>query len=191
MQPVVEVTRDEAEAFCKWLTNYERGRDVIGDEHEYRLPTDLEWSRAVGLPTERGLDPASRDGRIRGVYPWGFSWPPPEAVGNFADKAAVYPLGEKKVIDGYNDGIRYTALATQLEPNVKGISHLGGNAWEWVAENFGGDGKQASYGVVRGGSWQSSDPEELLSSHRKALNLRIKVDSVGFRCVLARVDDGA
>ncbi len=189
-QAVVEVTRDEAEAFCKWLTNYERGREVITDEHEYRLPTDLEWSRAVGLPIERGLDPASRSGRIRGVFPWGFAWPPPGGAGNFADKSAIYPLGKGKVIDGYDDKVRFTGQATEAVPNAKGIYHLGGNVWEWVSENYGGDGKEAGFGVVRGGSWQSADPEELLSSHRKALNSLSRVDSVGFRCVLARVSDG-
>ena len=187
-QPVVEVSRDEAEAFCKWLTNYERRRGTIEEYHEYRLPTDLEWSRAVGLPTERGLDPASRAGRIRGVYPWGFSWPPPNKSGNFADQSAQSRLKDK-IIKGYSDGVRYTAQVSDLEPNEKGIFHLGGNVWEWVAEDFGGGGKQGDLGVVRGGSWQSADPEELLSSYRKPLSPQSKIDSVGVRCVLARVDE--
>jgi len=35
----------------------------------YRLPTDLEWSKAVGLPEETGRTPEARDMGIPDVYP--------------------------------------------------------------------------------------------------------------------------
>jgi hypothetical protein len=85
-QPVVGVDRDEARAFCAWITERERNAGLIGPKDLYRLPTDEEWSRAVGLPLERGTTPSERNGRIRGIYPWGFDWPPPPNIDNLADE---------------------------------------------------------------------------------------------------------
>lgn len=45
--PVMSVTRDAAEAFCEWLS--------VKTGHKYRLPTEAEWLRAVGLATPDGL----------------------------------------------------------------------------------------------------------------------------------------
>ena len=50
----------------------------------YRLPTDREWSRAVGIEHEAGNTPEERSGKIRGVYPWGDGFPPPNDIGNYA-----------------------------------------------------------------------------------------------------------
>lgn len=49
----------------------------------YRLPTDPEWSCAVGLPQEHGDTPKERDEKIHDHYPWGKEWPPPKWVGNY------------------------------------------------------------------------------------------------------------
>ena len=50
--PVVKVNWFDAVAFCKWLTEKEHEENVLEDRQSYRLPTDLEWSAAVGLPNE-------------------------------------------------------------------------------------------------------------------------------------------
>lgn len=39
---------EQARAFCAWLTQKERKEGKIGQDQEYRLPTDKEWSIAVG-----------------------------------------------------------------------------------------------------------------------------------------------
>ncbi|MFM7607213.1 MAG: caspase family protein, partial [Prosthecobacter sp.] len=44
--PVVNVSHEDAEAFCRWLSAKEA--------KNYRLPTDAEWSVAVGLASEKG-----------------------------------------------------------------------------------------------------------------------------------------
>ena len=67
-QPVVGIDRDEARALGAGLTERERNAGLIGAKDVYRLPTDDEWSRAVGLPLERGTKPSERNGRIRGIY---------------------------------------------------------------------------------------------------------------------------
>ena len=80
--PVVGVTWDDSMAFCKWLTDKERSEGRIAIETEYRLPTDLEWSAAVGLPHEPESTPAERHLKAPG-YPWGLRWPPPQNAGNY------------------------------------------------------------------------------------------------------------
>ena len=70
----------------------------------YRLPTDVEWSRAAEVPAENGrtlLDRCYYE--AGGVYPWGTQWPPPAGSGNFADQAAKAKDSAALYIDGYNE----------------------------------------------------------------------------------------
>ena len=62
--PVCGVSWDDAHAFCDWLTEHEQSDGTLGDNRYYRLPTDAEWSAAVGP----------------GKYPWGDEWPPPPGL---------------------------------------------------------------------------------------------------------------
>jgi hypothetical protein len=50
--PVVGVSWNDAEEFCKWLTKSERSAGDLPEDREYRLPKDEEWSAAVGLKNE-------------------------------------------------------------------------------------------------------------------------------------------
>jgi hypothetical protein len=67
--PVVCVSWEDAKAFCAWLSKKE-GRT-------YRLPTDHEWSAAVGIGDQEdpAATPASKSQKIKDVYPWGRDWP--------------------------------------------------------------------------------------------------------------------
>ncbi len=185
--PVTGVSRYDAEAFCQWLTERERERGLIDDSYFYRLPTDDEWSRAAGLPPERGFDPASRSARIRGVFPWGFQWHPPAGAGNFADRSATGILGKENVIPEYYDSYKGVAPVMSEDPNARGLWDLSGNVWEWIADSYGGsDPELADHGVIRGGSWRSFRKEELLSSYRHPLPPNSSDDATGFRIVLTR-----
>ncbi len=188
--PVVGIDREEARAFCAWLTERERNAGLIGAKDMYRLPTDEEWSRAVGLPLERGTTPAERNGRIRGIYPWGFDWPPPADVDNLADMNASRKANLETVIPGYSDRHAQLAPVGSFTPNDRGILALAGNASEWVDTDYE-SGKtdpkgKANLGTVRGGNWRSANPDELLSSARTPTPPDTKRPTIGFRVVLER-----
>ena len=58
--PVVNVSWNDAQAFCEWLTKKELAEGKIKAGQKYRLPTDAEWSVAVGLEQEKGNTPKKR-----------------------------------------------------------------------------------------------------------------------------------
>ena len=190
-QPVAGVDRAEVRAFCAWLTERDRAAGIISPDDLYRLPTDLEWSRAVGLPLERGADPAERNSRIRGIYPWGFEWPPSQPVDNLADVSAAKNAGLDSVIPGYEDKSPTTASVTTLPLNDRGIAGLAGNVSEWVDTDFSKEQPAppevpAPIGTVRGGNWRSATSEELLSSVRTPVPPDTKRNTIGFRLVLSK-----
>ena len=80
--PVVGVSWNDAEQFCKWLTKRERSAGDLPQDREYRLPKDEEWSAAVGFKNEVGNNPEENSSKIK-LYPWAIpqrrdkSWPPP------------------------------------------------------------------------------------------------------------------
>ena len=171
--PVVEVSWEDATAFCEWLSRKE-GKT-------YRLPTDHEWSGAVGIGDRE--DPATlpkdKGATIEG-YPWGNQWPPPSGSGNFAGSEAE-GVGWR-CIEGYQDPFPFTAPVGSFELNHHGIKDLSGNVWEWCHDWYD-EGKTDR--VLRGGSWHSFEEDTLRSSCRFLLADRR--DDVGFRLVVVGV----
>ena len=123
--PVVGVTLREALDFCEWLTEHERASGRIGADDRYRLPTNAEWSIAVGLDAD-APSPSAR-------YPWGAAFPPPALAGNYASEETRTDGGNHKalpVIAGYRDGHAFTAPVGSFAADARGLHDLGGNAWE-------------------------------------------------------------
>lgn len=166
--PVAQVSWEDAKAFCHWLTAKERNEGTLSASQFYRLPTDAEWSLAVGLPEERGTTPATKSMKIPGVYPWGSEWPPPKGAGNYASSFAV-------------DHFDYAAPVGSFAANRYGLYDLGGNVWEWCDEEFG----PGLGGLLRGASWFDYEPGIMLSSRRSADPSNPRCYNHGFRVVLA------
>lgn len=186
--PVVNVSREDAQAFCEWLTERERKDERIAETHVYRLPTDREWSAMVGLEEDEGISPGWRDARKQNVYPWGTTWPPDPVIGNFADQTAARTPGVAvdRTIPAYDDGHEFTAPVGSFPANSLGIFDLSGNVQEWVEDEYSKLGKNL-LGVLRGGGWNSYQPENLFSGSRNAVPPTFQDAIYGFRTVLARV----
>ncbi|MBV8483365.1 MAG: SUMF1/EgtB/PvdO family nonheme iron enzyme, partial [Verrucomicrobia bacterium] len=178
--PVVNVSWDDAIAFCNWLTTREKGLGLLPVRMSYRLPTDLEWSGAVGLGTEPGNTPEQKKGKIK-VYPWGLGWPPPSGSGNYCGEETKGGRSSWPVISGYNDGYARTSPVGAFPPNRYGLHDMGGNVWQWC-EDWSNTSRYRR--VLRGASWLNEHPDDLLLSHRRDDTPTSRRDNYGFRCVL-------
>ena len=169
--PVGGVSWEDADAFCRWLTLREQRERHIGPTDTYRLPSDDEWSMAVGL----------------GRYPWGETWPPPPDAGCYRTNTGTAGPGAVQVGS-------YAA-------NARGVHDLGGNVWEWCGGWYqkemnpedlrreypylDSDGEGQRYRFMRGGSWYNDQSKDLRSDYRNFANLpNVRFTNVGFRCVL-------
>jgi formylglycine-generating enzyme required for sulfatase activity len=187
--PVVGVSWDDAQAFCRWLTKREQQAGLLPVTARYRLPTDAEWSCAAG---------PSR-------FPWGDDWPPPSGAGNYAGtevRESTWPAGWE-TIEGYNDGFVRTSPVGSFKPNLHGLYDLGGNVWEWCEDWFrkevhteetrkelawytelNDDGGGQRYRILRGSTWGHARPSFLATAFRSPKPPQRRVDDAGFRVVL-------
>ncbi len=187
--PVVNVSRDDAEAFCDWLTERERKAELIAQSHIYRLPTDHEWSLMAGLQEEEGISPNSRDAHKQQIFPWGVAWADGEKVGNFADRALAETPGvsSDRTILGYDDGFAFTSPAGSFPPNKLGIYDLSGNVQEWVSDDYSAIAGNFVLGVLRGGGWNTYQLENLYTGSRNGTPPASQDTIYGFRVVLAKI----
>lgn len=161
--PVVDVSWKDAEEFCRWLSAKE-GK-------AYRLPSDAEWSAAVGLQSEKGRTPRekSQNGR-EDIYPWGRYYPPNSEDGNYHE-------------DLLDDGYEGIAPVMSFRANELGLHDMGGNVCEWC-QDWLDDSQRVR--VRRGSSWKwnSYMRENLRSWSRGGVGPEGRDTSCGFRCVL-------
>lgn len=120
--PVVCVSWNDAQAFCKWLGEKEGTT--------FRLPTEAEWEYACKAGTDTW-------------YSFGNDPDLAYAHGNVADAALeqAQPGLTKfqrivKLAPGDGDGFVYTAPVGSLKPNPWGLYDVHGNVWEWVADKY-------------------------------------------------------
>ena len=171
-QPVVNITWQEAAAFCNWLSEQDGLQPAYKTDGEllvpatpmtngYRLPTDAEWewvARYAGAGKTRR-------------YAWGDSLPVEKNSGNYADRTAKVILQD--IIPDYDDGYIAAAPVGKFPPNALGLYDIGGNAAEWAhdyyavsvdASRMGVDPLGPDTGkphVVRGASWRQSNVTDL------------------------------
>ena len=170
--PVVGVNLQDAIAFCNWLTEKERGENLLTNAMSYRLPTPDEWDAAAGLAGARKELGASTQERVEDTmaYIWGLTWPPPTKAANYAEQE----------IDGYSDGYDFTAPVGQFTPTAEGLFDLAGNVWEWTDKP---EMKSIPTGTLRGGCWAYFRRESLTSAYRYVVPADMRMPTIGFRCV--------
>jgi formylglycine-generating enzyme required for sulfatase activity len=146
--PVVNVSWNDAKAFCEWLTKREGGR------WRYRLPTEAEWEYACRAGTTdlflNGDDPEKlahlanvADACLRRRFP------------NYATVKA-------------KDGYEFAAPVGSFPENAAGLFDMIGNVSEWCEDGYGAKFYQSSprddprgpsksvERVIRGSSWYSN-----------------------------------
>lgn len=180
--PVVNVSWEDAKGFCQWLTEKERAAGLIKRNQSYRLPTDVEWSVAVGLKEPEAGLPHDKDEVNTNDRPWGRQWPPIAGAGNYEDESVNTKFSGWSVIEGYKDGFATTSPVGSFKANQFGLYDMGGNVWQ-MCEDWYDDAHQ--WRVARGGSWDNGTPDFLLSSHRNTCAPTYGSTDTGFRCVLA------
>jgi formylglycine-generating enzyme required for sulfatase activity len=190
--PVVSMSWDDAQAFCQWLTEKETAEGKLTPGQRYRLPTDEEWSWAVGLPSEQGSTPEEkRRNNVADIFPWGTEWPPTTKVGNYADETfhAQFPPRKNEKDgrmengwnEGYTDGFATTSPVGSFQANAYGLYDMGGNVWEWCEDWWNADNEAR---VRRGSSWRYFGRADMRSSGRSNNAPTVRISDIGFRCVL-------
>lgn len=172
--PVVQISWNDAQAFCTWLSKKE-GKT-------YRLPTEAEWEYACRAGTQT-------------AYFWGND---PDGGKGFCNAADMTVKEKFPFASTFNwaDGFVYTAPVGSFKPNPWGLYDMIGNAWEWCSDYGGpyppGDavdptgpaqGDDKSSRVFRGGSW-CYDPRLSRAAFRFAYAQSHRDPSSGFRCAV-------
>jgi len=161
-EPVVNVSWEDAQAFCKWLSKK--------DGRTYRLPTDREWSCAAGIAAaeDAAASPSEKTGKVP-HYVWGTHFPPEN------DSESL------KSFHQFKDDFPYTAPVTATSPDMFGLRGLASNVQELCDDPLA---EGSFFKVVRGGGWRSDSFEHLKCSSRFGLPPFQRSVSTGFRLVL-------
>lgn len=184
--PVVNVNWDDAEEFCAWLSEREQKSGSLSTAWRYRLPSDHEWSCAVGIGDREdpARTPDEKSKKLADVFPWGTAWPLPRGAGNFSGEEAAghQTWPEQSLLSGYRDDFPMTSPVGSFRPNRFGLFDLGGNAWEWC-EDLLLPGQPSR--VMRGASFNNGSRGGLLSSNRDSHLPGSRNVNYGFRLILA------
>ncbi len=163
-RPVINVSWEDARAYCAWLS--------AQTEKPYRLPSEAEWEYACRAGTDTpfhfGARLSTDQANVNGEHTYNGS-----AKGEYRQR--TMPVGA-------------------FPPNAFGLHEMHGNVWEWCQDAWHGDyngapadGSAWEAGgsgarVVRGGSWDD-DPVYARSASRYGGDPVNRYDFVGFRVV--------
>jgi serine/threonine-protein kinase len=163
--PVVQVSWDDAAAYCEWAGG--------------QLPTEAQWEK-----TARG-----RDGRL---WPWGDNFDGNQ--GSFCDaQCPVERHKQYSYDDGYALTAPVGSFPGGASPY--GAMDMAGNVWEWMAdwydENYYSDSpyenpmgpSSGTERSQRGGAWYDNG-SWVRTTVRHATSPLVRCDDLGFRCAV-------
>ncbi|HLP54939.1 MAG TPA: SUMF1/EgtB/PvdO family nonheme iron enzyme [Fluviicola sp.] len=162
--PVVNVSREGAELYCKWLTeecnkaNAKKGQAPIND---VRIPTRTEWVYAATAEGEQQPYPwkGQEVRNSEGCY-----------LANFKPEPGNFMI----------DGAFCTAKVTSYEPSESGLFCLSGNVSEMV---YNSNTDRSNPGTA-GGNWTSTAEEIKLLADDPNAGVTDGKPTIGFRVVV-------
>ena len=143
--PVVNVTWNDAEAYCKWAAKESKTGIRLLNESEY------EYANRGGSKT---------------VYITGDDIASLEGYANVSDKSAKAKFPDWTAAP-FDDGYVFTSPVGKFKPNGFGLFDMTGNVWSWCGDWYDAKlyergsvtdpkahpGSEQKYRVLRGGSW--------------------------------------
>ena len=158
--PVVAISREGAEMYCKWLTE-EVNKQKTESINDVRLPSNYEWMYAAS------------DGGKHFPYPWGGPYLR-NSKGCFL--ANFYPMKDNYIADG----AFHTTKVQSYIPNDFGLYCMSGNVAEMIYYE-----DENNLPGTRGGSWSSIGQELQIIEGNDRFKERTKPSvNVGFRPVI-------
>ena len=188
-RPVINVSWNDAVAYCNWLSEKEglekfyniNGRNVTmnWNANGYRLPTEAEWGYAArGGNKTHGYKFAGTNDKEE-LYKYC----------NYADKNTDYSWSDKR----HNDGYIYTSPVGIYSPNELYIYDMSGNVWEWCNDWYSSNyyknsprnnpkgPSSGSRRVARGGSWDDVPYVCRVAVRNYGVDPSVSDDGLGFR----------
>lgn len=180
--PVVNISREGAEMYCRWLTEelhlYLGEKNTKIYHNDMRLPTREEWVKA-----------ASVEGFYKN-YPWetdSIKSAKGEFMCNFKPSENSY----------FEDGAFHTAKIQSYAPNGYGIYDLSGNVAEMVYDWSGGYGNfkkqepQERKPGTAGGGWMNLANEVKINAPDQHPLVSEPHPNIGFRVITTHLGRGA
>ena len=176
-QPVVRVTWEQADQFCRWLSQHTGLR--------FALPTEAQWEWACRAGSGQAFSYGDMNSNFAG-----FANLADQTLGKLAlrDSPPWHPKDDR-----FDDGAMVTQQVGRYQPNAWGLHDMHGNACEWTQTvylaypYYPDDGRDdpgtGGQRVVRGGSWYDR-PHRARSSFRLSYSPWQSVYNVGFRVVM-------
>lgn len=191
-QPVIRISYEEAEAFCKWLSEK--------SGLKCSLPTEEQWEWACragsgeafwfgGLNADYSQYENFADISVR-KFPvtWNGPGNPLRYMGDNEFVRANYDFIPRD--DRFDDSNMIVADVDEYYHNPWGLYNMHGNVAEWTSSNYTPIGNEitdrfhtSAMKVVKGGSWRDR-PERSIASAKRYYMPHQKPFNVGFRIVI-------
>jgi formylglycine-generating enzyme required for sulfatase activity len=120
--PVVNVSWDDAKAFCAWLQKHPSTK--AAGLRVARLPTEAEWEYACRAGTTTRFYSGDAPESLKGVA-------------NVGDESLKAKYKDAFDTVEWDDGYAFTAPVGKFKPNAFGLYDMHGNVAEWCEDFFG------------------------------------------------------